>query len=142
MAQTGHRIQDCAGPNSVKRWSFHSWVKGSINDVLIPIESYQTLLAGGTEPIRILGKKVIDRGGYVKEPKSYHTGEQCSSLVDLDIHATIGRYQPPLVSDVPMIAQETMDAYETDWKLQSAKVLGKYKPMMRFDIIVPDSEEA
>ncbi|RWR79969.1 APO protein 1, chloroplastic isoform X2 [Cinnamomum micranthum f. kanehirae] len=40
VGQVGHQIQDCRGPGSEKRRSFHKWVKGSINDVLIPIESY------------------------------------------------------------------------------------------------------
>lgn len=40
MAQSGHEIQDCKGTTSAKRQGFHSWVKGSINDVLVPIESY------------------------------------------------------------------------------------------------------
>nr|CAD1839314.1 unnamed protein product [Ananas comosus var. bracteatus] len=36
----GHNIQDCSGTGSERRRSHHSWVKGSINDVLVPIESY------------------------------------------------------------------------------------------------------
>ncbi|XP_073317858.1 APO protein 1, chloroplastic isoform X1 [Primulina huaijiensis] len=40
VALAGHNIQDCRGPASGSRKSFHSWVKGSINDVLLPIESY------------------------------------------------------------------------------------------------------
>ncbi|KAL6579171.1 APO protein 1, chloroplastic [Orobanche minor] len=40
VAQTGHDIQDCRGPTGGRRKSFHSWIKGSINDVLVPTESY------------------------------------------------------------------------------------------------------
>lgn len=40
VALAGHNIQDCCGPTSGSRKSFHSWLKGSINDVLLPIESY------------------------------------------------------------------------------------------------------
>ncbi|KAK2984264.1 hypothetical protein RJ640_010223 [Escallonia rubra] len=40
VAQGGHSIQDCHGTTSGQRRSLHSWVKGSINDVLLPIESY------------------------------------------------------------------------------------------------------
>ncbi|XP_052200555.1 APO protein 1, chloroplastic isoform X2 [Diospyros lotus] len=40
VAHSGHCIQNCHGPTSSKRRGFHSWVKGSINDVLLPIESY------------------------------------------------------------------------------------------------------
>ncbi|KAK9267191.1 hypothetical protein L1049_009611 [Liquidambar formosana] len=104
VAEGGHHIQDCHGPTSVKRRSFHSWVKGSVNDVLLPIESYhmydpfgrrikhetrfdhdripavvELCIQAGvdlpeypsrrrTNPIRMIGKKVIDRGGFVEEP--------------------------------------------------------------------------
>ncbi|KAK3009542.1 hypothetical protein RJ639_014642 [Escallonia herrerae] len=40
VAPSGHSIQDCHGTTSGQRRSLHSWVKGSINDVLLPIESY------------------------------------------------------------------------------------------------------
>ncbi|KAK1311405.1 hypothetical protein QJS10_CPA08g01900 [Acorus calamus] len=40
VGPVGHHIQDCRGSGNVHRRSFHSWVKGTINDVLIPIESY------------------------------------------------------------------------------------------------------
>lgn len=40
IGQASHYIQDCQGATSAKRRNFHSWVKGSINDVLLPIESY------------------------------------------------------------------------------------------------------
>ncbi|XP_015901058.1 APO protein 1, chloroplastic isoform X1 [Ziziphus jujuba] len=148
VAQTGHCIQNCLGPTSAKRRSFHAWVKGSINDILIPIESYHLFDPFGrrikhetrfeydripaivelciqagvdipeypsrrrTKPIRMIGKKVIDRGGYIEEPKPWRTASP-SSLVDLDTHGAARRFPPPLSSDVPRIAQETMDAYET-----------------------------
>ncbi|XP_078171191.1 APO RNA-binding protein (DUF794) [Carex rostrata] len=40
IGPTGHEIQDCTGSGSNRRNSFHKWVKGSVNDVLVPIESY------------------------------------------------------------------------------------------------------
>lgn len=40
MSQTGHNIPNCQGPTSGQRQGCHSWVKGSINDVLLPVESY------------------------------------------------------------------------------------------------------
>jgi APO RNA-binding len=33
-------MQECTGPGSDRRNGFHTWVKGSVNDVLVPIESY------------------------------------------------------------------------------------------------------
>ncbi|TKW06559.1 hypothetical protein SEVIR_7G248000v4 [Setaria viridis] len=40
VGPVGHQIQDCYGSGSQRRNSHHSWASGSINDVLIPIESY------------------------------------------------------------------------------------------------------
>src|SRR4051812_10296066 len=40
VAKTGHGILDCEGRTSSTRHSSHAWVKGSINDILVPIESY------------------------------------------------------------------------------------------------------
>ncbi|CAN1336448.1 APO protein 1, chloroplastic [Linum perenne] len=108
----------------------HSWVKGSINDILIPIESYhlydpfgrrikhetrfdydripaivELCIQAGvemaeypsrrrTKPIRMLGKRVIDRGGFVQE-------------------------------HIPRIAQETVEAYENvRWGVR--KLMRKY----------------
>uniref|UniRef100_A0A5B7AE59 APO domain-containing protein n=2 Tax=Davidia involucrata TaxID=16924 RepID=A0A5B7AE59_DAVIN len=148
VAQTGHDIQDCSGPNSGKRRSFHSWVKGSINDVLLPIESYhlydpfgrrikhetrfnydripavvELCIQAGveipeypsrrrTKPVRMIGRKVIDQGGLVEEPERCHSVGSTSLLVDLDTHGAIERFSPPTESEVPKIAQETIDAYE------------------------------
>lgn len=147
VAQSGHHIQDCLGTTSSSRRSFHSWVKGSINDVLVPIESYhlydpfgrrikhetrfeydripavvELCIQAGvdipeypsrrrTNPVRIIGKKVIDRGGFVAEPKPWRSTNS-SSLLDLDTYGACGRFPPPPLSSVARIAQETMDAYE------------------------------
>ncbi|KAF3451922.1 hypothetical protein FNV43_RR08018 [Rhamnella rubrinervis] len=147
VAQTGHRIQNCLGATSAKRRSFHAWVKGSINDILIPIESYHLFDPFGkrikhetrfeydripaivelciqagvdipeypsrrrTRPIRMIGKKVIDRGEYIEEPKPWRSANP-SSLVDLDTDGANRRFPDPLPSDVATIAQDTMDAYE------------------------------
>ncbi|KAK9272874.1 hypothetical protein L1049_003253 [Liquidambar formosana] len=161
VAESGHHIQDCHGPTSVKRRSFHSWVKGSVNDVLLPIESYhiydpfgrrikhetrfdydripavvELCIQAGvdlpgypsrrrTQPIRMIGKKVIDRGGFVEEPKSLCSGDSSSSLVDLDTHEVYRRFPPPPLSDLPGIAQETVDAYEVvRWGVR--KLMRKY----------------
>lgn len=64
-----------------------------------------------TRPIRMIGKKVIDRGGFVEEPKPWRAANP-SSLVDLDTDRAVRRFPAPPSSDVPRIAQETMDAYE------------------------------
>ncbi|OMO74733.1 hypothetical protein CCACVL1_16492 [Corchorus capsularis] len=162
VAHTGHFIQECKGPTSKKRRGMHSWVKGSINDILITIESYhlydpfgrrikhetrfdydripavvELCIQAGvdipeypsrrrTEPIRMIGKKVIYRGGYVEEPKPWRAVDpSSSSIVDLDTCGACGRYPPPPLEDVPRIAQETMDAYEiVQWGV--TKLMRKY----------------
>lgn len=147
VAQSGHHIQSCQGPTSSKRRSFHSWVRGSINDILLPIESYhmydpfghrvkhetrfdydripavvELCIQAGvdipeypsrrrTRPIRMLGKKVIDRGGFVEEPRPWHS-RGSSALFDLDTDGVSRRFPPPSLTDIPRIAQETMETYE------------------------------
>lgn len=147
MAETGHNIRDCLGNNNAKRRSTHSWVRGSINDILIPIESYhlydpfgrrikhetrfdydripaivELCIQAGvdipeypsrrrTTPIRMIGKKVIDRGGIVEEPRPWRTTDS-SMLIDLDTHNAFARFPPPMLSEVPKIAQQTVKAYE------------------------------
>ncbi|KAI7739915.1 hypothetical protein M8C21_029317 [Ambrosia artemisiifolia] len=157
VGQKGHDIQSCRGPNSADRRSFHLWVKGSIDDVLLPIESYHQYDPFGTrikhdtrfdydripaivelciqagvelpqypsrrrtQPIRMLGKKIIDRGGIVVPPKPQHSGE----VLDLDTHRALERFPPPVDSDVADIAQSTLKAYEkVRWGV--TKLMRKY----------------
>ncbi|KAF8414314.1 hypothetical protein HHK36_002316 [Tetracentron sinense] len=162
VGQHGHKIQDCHGPGNVQRKSFHSWIKGSINDILLPIESYhlydpfgrrikhetrfkydripavvELCIQAGvelpeypsrrrTEPIRMMGKKVIYRGAFVEEPKPYSSGDSHSLLSEVDTcGAHIVQCPPPAASDVPRIAQETLEAYETvRWGV--SKLMRKY----------------
>ncbi|KAF6141353.1 hypothetical protein GIB67_008530 [Kingdonia uniflora] len=161
VGQTAHQIQDCQGPGNVNRRSFHSWVKGSVNDVLIPIESYhlfdpfghrikhetrfdydripavvELCIQAGVElpeypsrrrnqPIRMLGKKVIDRGGFVKDPKRKPPSPS-SPLTELDTYwAHVGQFPPPSASDIPRLAQETLDAYEKV-RFGVRKLMNKY----------------
>ncbi|KAJ8759668.1 hypothetical protein K2173_009755 [Erythroxylum novogranatense] len=148
IAEIGHEIQNCLGRTSSTRHSFHSWVRGSINDLLIPIESYhlydpfgrrimhetrfdydripavvELCIQAGvdipeypsrrrTKPIRMIGKKVIDRGGLVEEPKPWRSGNS-TTLIDFDTYGAYGRYPPPPLEDVPNIARQTIAAYET-----------------------------
>jgi hypothetical protein len=63
------------------------------------------------KPIRMIGKKVIDRGGFLEEPKPWRLGNP-SSPVDFDTYRANERFPPPLSEDIPRIAQETMDAYD------------------------------
>ncbi|KAJ1431324.1 APO domain [Sesbania bispinosa] len=148
VAQAGHRILDCEGPTSSQRHSSHAWVKGSINDILVPIESYHLFDPFGrrikhetrfeydripavvelciqagvdipeypsrrrTNPVRMLGRKILDRGGHLEEPKPWRNVES-SSLMDFDTYRACERFPRPSLSDVPKIAQETIDAYET-----------------------------
>ncbi|CAN1336444.1 APO protein 1, chloroplastic [Linum perenne] len=135
VAHSGHEIKTCLGTTNSRRHGMHSWVKGSINDILIPIESYhlydpfgrrikhetrfdydripaivELCIQAGvemaeypsrrrTKPIRMLGKRVIDRGGFVQEPKPWSFGNP--------------------------IAQETVEAYENvRWGVR--KLMRKY----------------
>ncbi|KAJ7975556.1 APO protein [Quillaja saponaria] len=147
VGQTGHHIKNCLGLTSSQRHSFHSWVKGSISDVLVPIESYhlydpfgrrikhetrfeydripaivELCIQAGVDipeypsrrraqPIRMLGRRVIDRGGFIEEPKPWRSAESYS-LFDFDTYRASERFPPPPSPDVPRVAQETMDAYE------------------------------
>ncbi|KAL1535294.1 APO protein 1, chloroplastic [Salvia divinorum] len=161
VAQIGHKIQDCHGTTSGSRRSYHSWIKGSINDVLTPIESYhmydpygrrikhetrfsydripavvELCIQAGielpeypsrrrTEPIRMLGKKVIDIGGYVDEPTPFQPGSPGSQIVELDTYQALERFPPLTEQEVPMVAQATINAYEkVRWGL--TKLMRKY----------------
>lgn len=147
VAQTGHCILDCEGRTSSTRHSSHAWVKGSVNDILVPIESYHLFDPFGkrikhdtrfeydripavvelciqagvdipeypsrrrTNPIRMVGKKVIERGGHLEEPKPLPIAES-SPIIDFDTYRACERFPRPPLSEVPKIAQETIDAYE------------------------------
>lgn len=161
VAHSGHDIQSCQGLTSAKRKGFHSWVKGSINDVLIPIESYhmydpfgprikhetrfdydripaivELCIQAGvelpeypsvrrTKPIRMLGRKVIERGDFVGEPKIPLTTSSSSSLLDLDTHRAFERFLAPNEQEVPILAEETIFAYEkVKWGL--TRLMKKY----------------
>lgn len=162
VGQSGHDIQDCHGPNSGRRRGFHSWVKGSINDVLIPIESYhlydpfgrrithetrfnydripaivELCIQAGvdlpeypsrrrTQPVRIIGKKVIDRGGFVDEPEPCSSTDSAPLLIsELDTYRAHERFTPPIESEVPRIAKETVEAYEkVKWGVRT--LMSKY----------------
>lgn len=159
VAETGHKIQNCQGSSSNKRQGFHLWVKGSINDVLIPIESYhlfdpfgrrikhetrfnydripaivELCLQAGvdlpgypsrrrTKPIRMIGKKIIDRGGYLEDPTP--SPRDSSALLNYDTPGALLRFPSPPPSDLSRVAQETMKAYETVTK-GLRKLMAKY----------------
>ncbi|XP_073002808.1 APO protein 1, chloroplastic [Typha latifolia] len=148
VGPVGHEIQDCHGTGSERRRSYHSWVRGSINDVLIPIESYHLFDPFGrrikhetrfnydripavvelciqagvdlpeypsrrrTTPIRMLGKKVIDRGGFVEEPKPYRSEDCMALLAELDTFEVL-KGQSPQPSDTRRLAERTIKAYST-----------------------------
>ncbi|KAK4365309.1 hypothetical protein RND71_016667 [Anisodus tanguticus] len=215
--------------------SFHSWVKGSINDVLIPFESYHMYDPFGTrikhetrfnydkfpavvelciqagvdlpgypsrrrtKPIRMIGKKVIDIGGLVEEPRP---SVDRTAILDLDTHRSFERFDPPLESELVGTVRRSMWGLgvtmlssvanlntnggtenmagkmqlwmtyfpQIMWHVQDpkgpplrsalkrfygkapavvevcmqagAQISQKYKPMMRLDIVLPESEES
>ena len=146
VGPVGHEIQDCYGSGSQRRNSHHSWVRGSINDVLIPIESYHLFDPFGrrvkhdtrfdfhripaivelciqagvdlpqypsrrrTVPVRMIGKKVIDRGGVVEEPKPHRSEDCLSLLAELDTFSN-QQDKSPVPSNVKEHAEMTLKAY-------------------------------
>ncbi|KAM0922822.1 hypothetical protein ACQ4PT_005936 [Festuca glaucescens] len=146
VGPVGHEIQDCYGSGSQRRNSHHSWVRGTINDVLIPIESYHLFDPFGrrvkhdtrfdfdripaivelciqagvdlpqypsrrrTAPVRMIGKKVIDRGGVVEEPKPHRSEDCVSLLAELDTFSN-QQGQSPAPSNVKEHAEMTLKAY-------------------------------
>lgn len=148
VGAVGHRIQDCRGPGNVNRRSHHLWVRGSIDDILVPIESYHLFDPFGrrikhetrfnydripavielciqagvdlleypsrrrTVPIRILGKKVIDRGGFVDEPTISDRAAAEALLAELDPASALWPLPSP-PTDKKMLAETTLNAYNT-----------------------------
>uniref|UniRef100_A0A1D1Y5G9 APO protein 1, chloroplastic n=1 Tax=Anthurium amnicola TaxID=1678845 RepID=A0A1D1Y5G9_9ARAE len=148
VGHVGHQIPNCLGSGNGQRKSLHSWVRGSINDVLLPIESYhlfdpfgrrikhekrfdydripavvELCIQAGVDvpgypsrrrptPVRMLGKKVIDRGGYVEEPKSYRAEDSMVLLAELDTYGSSSGHSPP-ASDTRRLAERTLKAYST-----------------------------
>lgn len=149
VGPAGHQIQNCYGSGNSQRRSYHSWVRGSINDVLVPIESYHLFDPFGrrikhetrfnydripavielciqagvdlpqypsrrrTKPIRMLGKKVVDIGGYMEDPKPCQSEDAMALLAELD---TYGAYnvRPPLSeNEKRKLAETTIKAYST-----------------------------
>ncbi|CAN6240882.1 unnamed protein product [Urochloa humidicola] len=120
VGPVGHLIQDCYGSGSQRRNSFHSWARGSINDVLIPIESYHLFDPFGrrvkhetrrrTSPVRMIGKKVIRRGQFVDEPKPLRSEDCVSLLAELDTFSN-QQGQSPSPSNVKELAESTLKAY-------------------------------
>ncbi|MQM12323.1 hypothetical protein Taro_045240 [Colocasia esculenta] len=147
VGAVGHQIPDCLGSGNGQRRSLHSWVRGSVNDILLPIESYHLFDPFGrrikhekrfeydripavvelcvqagvdipeypsrrrTTPIRMLGKRVIDRGGYVEEPRPYRAEDSMSLLAELDTYGSSQDHPP--VSDTRRLAERTLKAYST-----------------------------
>ncbi|XP_068641601.1 APO protein 1, chloroplastic-like [Aristolochia californica] len=161
VGPVGHEMQDCNGPGNARRRSFHTWVKGSVNDVLTPIESYhlydpfgrrikhetrfdydripavvELCIQAGvdipeypsrrrTAPIRMIGKKVIDRGGFVEEPKPVRFSDSSSVLAELDTYGAHMMQSCPAPSDLQRLAEETLEAYE-NVRRGVRKLMNKY----------------
>lgn len=62
----------------------------------------------------MLGKKVIDIGGLVDEPRPFQPGSNPPGpqIIDLDTHRAQERFPPPTEDEVSIIAQSTINAYE------------------------------
>ncbi|KAK9084477.1 hypothetical protein Scep_030948 [Stephania cephalantha] len=160
VGQAGNQIQDCNGTGNVLRRSFHTWMKGSVSDILVPIESYhmydpfgrrikhetrfnydripalvELCIQAGVEipeypsrrrskPVRMIGRKMIDLGGFVDEPKICRSGD---ALAELDTYRCYseGITPPASASDVRQVAEDTLEAYE-DVRSGVATLMKKY----------------
>lgn len=78
------------------------------------------------EPIRMMGKKVIEMGGFVEEP-----GPTCSQtgsgslMLEIDTYRALEQFPAPAESEIAKIAQETLNAYEkVKWGV--TKLMRKY----------------
>lgn len=125
-------------------------MRGSINDVLLPIESYHAFDPFGrrikhehrfdydripaivelciqagvdipeypsrrrTQPIRMMGKKVIDHGGHIEDPRPYRSREEDSMalLAELDTFGPPSADCPP-ETDRRRLAERTLKAYSS-----------------------------
>ncbi|KAL6201689.1 hypothetical protein ACLB2K_025401 [Fragaria x ananassa] len=124
VAQSGHQMQDCLAYHLYDPFGRRIKHETRFQYDRIPAIVELCIQAGvdipeypsrrRTKPIRMIGKKVIDRGGFVEEPEQWHAANPSSlAIADLDTHGASERFPPPLSSDIPKIAQETLDAYET-----------------------------
>ncbi|XP_039135016.1 LOW QUALITY PROTEIN: APO protein 1, chloroplastic-like [Dioscorea cayenensis subsp. rotundata] len=149
VGPAGHQIQNCYGSGNSQRRSYHSWVRGSINDVLVPIESYHLFDPFGrrikhetrfnydripavielciqagvdlpqypsrrrTKPIRMLGKKVVDIGGYMEDPKPCQSEDAMALLAELDTYGAHNVRPPLSENEKRKLAETTIKAYST-----------------------------
>ncbi|GER47779.1 hypothetical protein STAS_24909, partial [Striga asiatica] len=156
IGAVGHDIHDCRGQSSGARKGSHSWIKASINDVLVPIESYHMfdpfgrrvkhetrfnydripavvelcIQAGAevpgypsrrrTEPIRMLGKKILN---LTHEPEPSNSPGPLAA--ELDTYRALERFPGPNGPEMLRISQETLDAY-MKVKRGVTRLMGKY----------------
>ncbi|KAG0449097.1 hypothetical protein HPP92_027539 [Vanilla planifolia] len=149
VGRTPHLIHNCSGSKSAARRSRHEWVRATINDVLVPIESYhlfdpfgrrikhetrfnydripavvELCIQAGVDlhqypsrrrsaPIRILGRKVIDRGGFLEEPKPCESQDSMSLLREIDTYSVLSDRTIPPPADARRTAETTLKAYST-----------------------------
>jgi len=77
-----------------------------------------------TAPVRMIGKKVIDRGGVVDEPKPHRSEDCISLLAELDTFSN-QQGQSPVPSNVKEHAERTLKAY-CDVRQGVAQLMSKY----------------
>lgn len=122
VAESGHEIQDCRGSTSFERRGRHAWVKGSIDDVLVPVESYHMYDPFGsriTHETRFdfdrapaLVELCIQAGVNIPEyPSRRRKGIDVDErALDFDTDGATSRFGIP--EDVPGVARETVEAFE------------------------------
>ena len=163
MGPVGHEIADCLGAGNSQRRSLHSWVRGSVNDVLVPIESYHVYDPFGrrikhedrfsydripavvelciqagveipqypsrrrTQPIRMIGKKIIDLGERVNDPSPCHEEDAMNLLSELDTFSLTEKKNSIFINpeDQRVVAKKTLRAYMSV-RRGLRKLMGKY----------------
>eukprot|EP01018_Ginkgo_biloba_P016414 Gb_29513 [translate_table: standard] len=148
VGPVGNQIRTCKGPHNTLRNSSHEWIKGYIDDILVPIESFhlfdrlgkrvshkkrfevdripaivELCIQAGvdipqyptrrrTKPVRMIGRKIIDPDGYVKEPERAQRAELSEDLDPCGIRPEPN--SPPLSSqEIRETAERALKAWDT-----------------------------
>ncbi|CAN1336447.1 APO protein 1, chloroplastic, partial [Linum perenne] len=172
VAHSGHEIKTCLGTTNSRRHGMHSWVKGSINDILIPIESYHLYDPFGRRikhetrwgVRKLMRKYTVKACGYCREVHVGPWGHNAKLCGEFKHQWRDGKHgwQDATVEEVfpPNYVWHVRDTKGPPLKSflkrfygkapaviemcmhAGAEIPEKYKPMMRLDIIIPEDDEA
>ncbi|CAN1237763.1 APO protein 1, chloroplastic [Linum grandiflorum] len=172
VAHTGHEIKNCLGSSNARRHGLHSWVKGSINDIIIPIESYHLYDPFGRRikhetrrgVRKLMRKYTVKACGYCTEvhvgPWGHNAklcgefkhqwrdgkhGWQDATSEEVFPSNYVWHVRDPLGPPLKSILKRFYGKAPAmiEMCLQAgAEIPDRYKPMMRLDIIIPEDDEA